>query len=1012
MIGQTVSHYRILEKLGEGGMGVVYAAEDAHLGRRVAIKFLSASNSDTHHFKARFLREARAASQLNHPHIACVYDYGETSEGHPFIVMELVKGQPLSDLLYKSELTLARAVEIIEDVAAALTEAHEHGIVHRDIKPSNVFITERGNVKVLDFGLAKQLNEEHKQASPDAQTLLATHTRSDIIVGTPLYLSPEQATSARVDGRSDLFALGALLYECITGRPAFSGASVIEIGAQIIHVDPPLPSSVNPQVPPALDRVTMKALAKKPEERYQSAQDLIEDLRELHEAVGADTRRISRIKDDLHRTTEPGSPRRTSRASALTTVTDGLRRPRVSLGLVIIAVLATGIVVLAILYLRRPGTYKPSAEAQAWYDKGVEALRSGAFFQASKALTKAVELDDRFAMAHARLAESWLEMGYTDNAKDEMLRVSALVPDRSALTPEDSAGLEAINALVSNDFTRAVKTYGEIARLAPDRAHAYVDLGRAYEKNEELGKAVENYMQAITRDQQNAFAYLRLGVLYGRQQNMPGALAAFQKAEAVYVPSGNVEGQASVRYERGQVLINAGKLEEAGVELQQALSLAGASGNDAQRIGVLLQLSRLAYMQGANSKAQDYANDAINFAQQRGLDSLIALGFNNLGYAFFVSSNYEEAEKNYKRGLEFARRSKSRLREAIILQNLGSMYIQQLRTDEGLAYAQQALTFFEQGGYRANIHICLTVIGRANRRKGDYEAALRAFQQALDLAEQSKYPAQIAFSHGEIATALAEQERYPEAIERYQQSYEIHRSLNDRRNMAYSLMNRGAVLWRVGRYAEARASLGQAEELASQSDNNIKPVLAEVPLHYAQIALSEGRYSEAKMKSQQALELAGKQYESVRIQAKYTLGLAEAFSGAAREGRKVCVEAVELAEGAGDVSLLSRAWLALAEVLVENRDAQGALANALKAQESSKRAGQLESEWRAWVIASRASRLKKDEQKASEQITQAENVLSQLRQKWGEEFFANYLARPDIQISHKQLGEAVPDAGK
>src|SRR4051812_7146137 len=285
MIGQTVSHYRILGKLGEGGMGVVYLAEDTHLGRQVAIKFLGASTSDAHHFKARFLREARAASRLSHPHIATVYDYGETDEGFPFIIMELIKGKPLSDLLHEDELTLSRALEIIEDVADALGEAHRHGIVHRDIKPSNVFITERGTVKVLDFGLAKQLHEDHSQADPDARTLLATHTRSDIVVGTPLYLSPEQATSAPVDGRSDLFALGALLYECIAGRPAFSGASVIEIGAQVIHVDPPAPSTINEQVPLELDRITMKALAKKPGERYQTAQEMIEDLRGMSMAV-------------------------------------------------------------------------------------------------------------------------------------------------------------------------------------------------------------------------------------------------------------------------------------------------------------------------------------------------------------------------------------------------------------------------------------------------------------------------------------------------------------------------------------------------------------------------------------------------------------------------------------------------------------------------------------------------------------------------------------------------------
>src|SRR5687767_7365003 len=277
MIGQTVSHYRILEKLGEGGMGVVYLAEDQHLARRVAIKFLTSTD---HHYRARFIREARAVSALVHPNIAMVHDYGETGEGQPFIVMEYVKGKSLSDLLDEG-LTLRRSVEIVSSVAIALGEAHDHGIVHRDIKPSNVLISERGHVKVLDFGLVKHLfDTPSTDVDLDAQTIYATQTRSDVIVGTPLYLSPEQATGKPIDGRSDLFALGALLYECLTGQSAFSGGSVLEIGAQIIHVTPQRPSKINPQVTPALDRVTLKALEKKVEARYQSAGEMLKDLQD------------------------------------------------------------------------------------------------------------------------------------------------------------------------------------------------------------------------------------------------------------------------------------------------------------------------------------------------------------------------------------------------------------------------------------------------------------------------------------------------------------------------------------------------------------------------------------------------------------------------------------------------------------------------------------------------------------------------------------------------------------
>ena len=522
MIGQTVSHYRILEKLGEGGMGVVYLAEDKHLGRRVALKFLGSTD---HHYRARFIREARAVSLLNHPNIATVHDYGETDDGRPFIVMEFVKGLRLTDVL-EAGITLKRAVEIVASIAEALTEAHEQGIVHRDIKPSNVVITDRGQVKVLDFGLVKNLYEEPRSGVDlDANTLYSTQTRSDMIVGTPLYLSPEQAMGKKVDGRSDLFALGALLYESITGRSAFSGASVLEIGAQIIHVNPEPPSRFNSHISAELDRITLRALEKNVDARYQSAGEMLKDLRAVLPSLD---------ENGVPTTTRvhPKTPAANRATNALVTFTTSLRRQRFSFTTIIAAIAITGAVIWAIFAWWPRSYYQPSAAALSWYQRGADGLRNGAYHQASKALEQAIAIDNNYALAHARLAQAWAEMDYTDKAKDELLAATTLAGNRSRVGPIDALYLEAITATVRRDFAQAVKSYAQIAEMAPEDSQVYVDLAYAHENNGNADKAIENYVKAIgLSNQQYATPYLRAGIVYHRKQETQKAMDHFDKAE-------------------------------------------------------------------------------------------------------------------------------------------------------------------------------------------------------------------------------------------------------------------------------------------------------------------------------------------------------------------------------------------------------------------------------------------------------------------------------------------------
>jgi serine/threonine protein kinase/Tfp pilus assembly protein PilF len=997
MIGQTVSHYRIIDKLGEGGMGVVYLAEDKHLGRRVAIKFLSSTD---HHYRARFIREARAVSALSHPNIATVHDYGETDDGKPFIVMEFINGQRLSDLLEGQGITLARAVEIVSAIAEALAEAHHYGIVHRDIKPSNVILTERGQVKVLDFGLVKHLFEEPSTSVDlDADTIYSTQTRSDVIVGTPLYLSPEQAMGKPVDGRSDLFALGALFYECLTGHSAFSGANVLEIGAQIIHVTPAPPSQINPKVPAELDRITLKALEKNIDARYQSATDFLKDLKASQASLSGDIQPVRGVS------TPPTPLNQRRPTGALTTLSTTLRRQRFSLSAVIVAIALTGLAIWAVIQWWPHSYYVPQAAALPWYERGTDGLRNGAYYQASKAFEEAIGIDNRYALAHARLAQAWAELDYTDKAKDELLTASTLAGDRSSLSPVDALYLDGISATVQRDFAAAVNAYSEIARLSPNDSHVYVDLGSAYENNGNVDKAIENYLKAISiNNGQYATAYLRAGIVYNRKQDKAKAAEFFDKAEKLYRAESNNEGVNEVLRQRGILFRDDGKYEDARVQFQQSLEAARATGNEAQQITALTELSFLSSTQGLNADAEEKAQQAVKFAEASHLENLAAGGLLELANSFSSRGDYASAEKYYKQAIDLARANKGKVREARALANLGGLYIQTLRTDEGLPLVQRALAFFQQGNYPKNVSSCLTQIGRGYRRQGDYNAALDAFNQKLKIAQQGGNQPAIADCYTEMGAVLFDQEDFPAALGQYDNALKIYQAIGNRIRIVFSQENRGNILWRLGRYDEAQQAMNEVFPIVNQPNTDFKQLVPVIRLVLAQMALSQRSMADAKSKSAEALLLAGKEYPDVAIEGAYTLGLVKALSGSGKEGQAQCEEAVKMANSAGDSALISRAMLAQAVAALESGNAEKALKLALQAEERFAKGAQLESQWRASVIAGRASQRLGDNNKAVEQFAQGKNILRQLQQKWGEEAYKGYISRPDIQMYFKELG--------
>ncbi len=282
MLGQTISHYRIVAKLGGGGMGVIYEAEDTKLGRHVALKFLPAELAQDPQALERFRREARAASALNHPNICTIYEVDE-SDGKPFIAMELLEGETLRQRIGQKPLDPETTFELAVQILSALEAAHGKGIVHRDIKPANLFVTNLGQAKVLDFGLAKQETAQKAQSDFDGPTITAEEnlTSPGSAVGTVAYMSPEQVAGKPLDPRTDLFSFGAVLYEMATGRQAFSGSTAGVIFHSILEKNPPPASQVNRETPSGLDQIIARALEKDREVRYQHASDFRADLKRL-----------------------------------------------------------------------------------------------------------------------------------------------------------------------------------------------------------------------------------------------------------------------------------------------------------------------------------------------------------------------------------------------------------------------------------------------------------------------------------------------------------------------------------------------------------------------------------------------------------------------------------------------------------------------------------------------------------------------------------------------------------
>src|SRR6266542_3289536 len=547
----ALGRYRLGRLIGSGGMGDVYLAHDVSLQRDVAIKFVTTGKASDA-LTRRLIQEARAVAALDHPSICPVYDVGADPAGRPYMVMQYVEGETLAACLARGALPVREALSTCAQIADALAAAHRRGIIHRDLKPQNVILTAAGQPKLLDFGIAKFLPALEDVSADDTTTSL---TKAHALLGTPAYMSPEQIHERPLDGRSDLFALGCILFECLTGRRAFEGQHTFELLEQIAYVHPPAPSSIRHELDERHDELCRRLLAKEPADRFQSAEELVGALRVLL----PDTSRVA---------THEGQPAPTRGPRWL----PAIRRYDVVIAALLLVV-ASGI---GMWRVWKPSLPAAPAPAARYYQLGTDALREGASHTAAAAFEEAVRLFPAYALAYARLAEAHAELDDDRSAAQALVRVSERVPDKSRLPRDERLRLDAIQSLVLGDVDASVRAYRELAKRRPNDAGAWVDLGRAQDTAAQLTDARASFERAIAIDPQYAAAHLRLGAIEAAQGHNEQGLAAFAEAERIYRASSNNEGEAEVLLRRGALFNRVGDHPQARDALERALRSARA----------------------------------------------------------------------------------------------------------------------------------------------------------------------------------------------------------------------------------------------------------------------------------------------------------------------------------------------------------------------------------------------------------------------------------------------------